>query len=343
MSSIDLSKAKILPKKLRLVFLMDARLPENISAEIVKKINPDDGKRHLENSLLRADLVVVGKTGLNERSLSKQLVQLTHEAGCVWLEAPNDKLTNELEKTGFNIIGQQLFQKKSGTTPEEYGKSYIARWGDTDWLQNARLAAAQILEHAPQKFNKKTSKILDVGCLNGYIMESLCREGLKEIYGNDISYFLAVEKQINPWFLPAITVCDFTHNDYPSRVFDMTICMEVLEHLPPELTHKFIAELARVTSEKGALLISTSEDWAADETHINCRNRAEWYWEFAKVGLVPQGQQIIFPGFNSFVLRHAHSPVEKLSSRFASAIRLLTRGKLSKPPAKQIKSLKKSK
>jgi len=260
MSSIELSKAKILPKKLRLVFLLGAKLPKNISAEIVKKINLDDGKRRPENSLLRADLAIVGETSFNEHSLSKRLVQLTHEAGCVWLEAPNDKLANELKKTGFNKIAQQLFQKKSGETPNEYGKNYIDRWGNTDWLKSAHLAASQILEHTPKNFSKRTSKILDVGCLNGYIMESLRREGLEEIYGNDISYFLAVEKQINPWFLPAITVGDFSYNNYPDGAFDMTICMEVLEHIPPAMTSRFIAELARVTKKDGVILISTSED-----------------------------------------------------------------------------------
>jgi SAM-dependent methyltransferase len=236
-----------------------------------------------------------------------------------------------LSAAGFQKLSNKLFQKPSGSTPEEYGQNYIDRWGETDWLANAKLAAQQMLEHIPPHLDKKSMKVIDVGCLNGYIMESLRQGGVKEIFGTDISYFLAVEKNLNPEFLTGITVGDFSQNNYPSAAFDVVVCMEVLEHIPPEVTQKFVAELARITKPDGILLISTSEDWQADDTHINCRNRAEWYYEFGRVGLVPHGSQVIFPGFNSFVVRPAKNFVEDLSNRGRTMINLWRAGRLPRP------------
>jgi SAM-dependent methyltransferase len=224
-----------------------------------------------------------------------------------------------------------LFQKPSGSTPEEYGQSYIDRWGDTDFLVNAKLAAGQILDHTPQNKDIKTMKIMDVGCLNGYIMESLHRSGAQQLYGTDISYFLAVEKNLNPELLTGITIGDFSNNTYPSYAFDMTICMEVLEHIPPSLTSHFVEELARITKKDGILLISTSEDWFVDETHINCRNRAQWYYEFGRHGLVAEGSQVIFPGFNSFVVRHHRGFIENVINRLKTSIQLALKGRLKRP------------
>jgi len=205
-----------------------------------------------------------------------------------------------------------LYTKGEGYTPKEYGKSYIERWGDTDFMQNWRLMNENILDHIPRSFSKKTSRVLDVGCLNAYMMESLRRGGIKNIYGTDISYEIAINRIVEPYHLPAITVCDFINNTYPDKFADLTICMEVLEHLPPKSTDQFIQELGRVTSDRGVLLISTSEDWDVDPTHTNCRKRDEWYRLFSNHNMVPYGDQMIFSGFNSFVFKKVKNPLQKL-------------------------------
>ncbi|HSX17899.1 MAG TPA: class I SAM-dependent methyltransferase [Candidatus Saccharimonadales bacterium] len=327
MTKINLSKAQLLPKKLRLVFLVNAQKPAGLSAENINKINPED-KQLVRQPFLRADLIVVGRTKQDPKGLAKTLYLISHDAGCVWLDQPEKELARRLQQNGFKELSSTLYQKSAGVTPKEYGKAYIDRWGDLNWVANAHLAATQILAHRPKGFKSKSSTILDVGCLNGYIMEALNREGVKNVFGTDISYFLAVDRNINPYLLPAITICDFIDNEYQNGSFDMVICMEVLEHISPDSTNKFIRELGRIMKKDGRLLISTSEDWFVDATHINCRNRADWYWQFSRANLVPVGSQTIFPGFNSFVLRKANNPLESLLVQLKSGLRFLQTGRL---------------
>ena len=65
-----------------------------------------------------------------------------------------------------------------------------------------------------------------------------------------------------------------------------------------------------MSEPEGLVVVSTSEDPEVEKTYINSRGRAEWYHLFAKAGLVRTGRQEIYEGFNSFVLRRAHTPAE---------------------------------
>lgn len=330
MVSLDVSSAKFLPKKLSLVFLVGAKKPSRLSSFNTVTVRPNS-VWNAKTPLLRADLVVVGKVNMPAAELAKRVRTYSHEAGCVWLATDWPEFIRALEQNGFEKCSDNLYQKKSLTTPEEYGQGYIDRWGDTDFLANDKLAASQILAHLRPGMDKKEVSIIDVGCLNGYIMESLRRAGVQNIYGTDISYFLAIEKNLNPNLLTGITVADFSENDYPAHIFDVSVCMEVLEHIPPELTRTFIKQLARITKKQGILLISTSEDWDADDTHINCRNRAQWYFEFARYGLIAEGNQVIFPGFNSFVVRPTNGLLEAVRNRIWCTMKLVRAGRLKRP------------
>ncbi len=334
MPSPDVSKIKFLPKKLSLVYLVGANLPKGILAKQVIKFKSSSEDWVSADPLLKADLVVINDQKADVKSLAKKIAEATHEAGAVFIASDNKPLSAELKKNNFKSVEANLFQKSSGTTPEEYGQEYIDRWGNNDWMANAKMEADQILEHLPKGLKKSEIKVLDVGCLNGYILEAVRRGGVKHVYGTDISYFLAVEKQINPELLPAITIGDFSVNNYPSNYFEMVICMEVLEHIPPQMTSKFIKELKRVTAKNGVILISTSEDWKADETHVNCRGRFEWYFEFAKKGLAATGSQVIFPGFNSFVVKRENNPFKALTNLLLTGLKFARQGRIAGPETK---------
>jgi 2-polyprenyl-3-methyl-5-hydroxy-6-metoxy-1,4-benzoquinol methylase len=287
---------------------------------------------------LRADLVAVTKGTQVTRDLLKKIEKVTHEAGCVYFESLTKQAERDLTALNFKETAVRgLFRKQAGNTPDEYGVPYIKRWGDLDFTKNWRLESQQILAHMPSGMSKKSLRVLDVGCLNGYIMEALHRAGVKQVFGTDISYEIAINRCVNPYHLPAITVGDFANNRYPGGFSDMTICMEVLEHIPPEATNRFIAELARVTSPHGVILISTSEDWEVDETHSNCRNRAEWYYQFSRHGLIPSGSQEIFPGFNSFVLTQTSNPITRTTWQTICWLRLMLTGRLKPREADNVR------
>jgi FkbM family methyltransferase len=273
-----------------------------------------------KTNYLRADLLVIERLPKVDIAILNQLVGMIHEAGSLLILSGSIDPTL-LKKTGLKSTKVPgLFTKGEGYTPKEYGVSYIERWGDTDFMKNWKLMADLILAHMPRSFTRETVRVFDVGCLNAYMMESLRRVGVKHIYGTDISYEIGINRIVDPYHLPAVTIEDFNDNSYPDHFGDIVICMEVLEHLPPETTDKFIEELKRVTSDNGVILISTSEDPTVDPTHTNCRPRAEWFKIFAKHNLVPVGEQIVFPGFNSFVIKKATGPLAKTYSQSVQAL-----------------------
>ncbi len=311
-------------RRLRLViFLGKEKFNLPLPADSIHSfIKPEDLTRD-KLAYLRADLIILDKfqTELNKDELLHLLEDYAHEEGAIFFLKENKELEKMIINNNFTkVFIPHLFVKKRGSTPKEYDIDYLKRWGDTDFLKNWKLAGKQILTHIPSGFNKSTVRILDVGCLNGYIMESLRRHSIKYIYGNDISYEIAINHCINKYHLPAITIGDFCENHYPDKLSDLTIAMEILEHIPPDKTDKFISELKRVTSDNGKILISTSEDMDIDPTHINCRKRIEWYYIFARHGLIPSLRQTIFPGFNNFIFHKSASRWKELIWRNISKL-----------------------
>lgn len=296
-------------RKLRLaIFLGEDNIDLALSANSIHSFNKPEDLNSPKLAYLRADLIILNKfrTKLNKDDLLTILEDYTHEAGAIYFLKENIELEKLIVINNFTKTTiPHLFIKKRKSTPKEYDIEYLKRWGDTDFLKNWKLAGEQILTHIPSGMSISSVRVLDIGCLNGYIMETLRMNGVENVYGCDISYELAVNNCINKYHLPAITIGDFCENHYPDQFSDLTIAMEILEHIPPEKTDKFIYELKRVTANNGKILISTSEDMNIDPTHINCRKRSEWYYEFSKHGLVPAGKQLIFPGFNSFVFKKA--------------------------------------
>lgn len=292
-------------RKLRLViFLGNDKVHFPISADFINSFHKPEDLDSSKLAYLRADLIILDKfqTKFNKDDLLMILEDYTHEAGAIYFLKENRELEKLIINNNFTRTTiPHLFIKKRKSTPKEYDIEYLKRWGDTDFLKNWKLAGEQILTHIPSGLSKSSVRVLDIGCLNGYIMETLRMNGVKNVYGCDISYELAVNNCINKYHLPAITIGDFCENHYPDQFSDLTIAMEILEHILPEKTDKFIYELKRVTTDNGRILISTSEDMKIDPTHINCRKRSEWYYVFARHGLIPQFRQTIFPGFNNFI------------------------------------------
>lgn len=302
-------------RKLRLVIILgEDKFHLSLPANSIRSYTRPEDLSSEKLAYLRADLIILEKfqTKLNKGELLKTLEGYTHEAGAIFFLKEN----KELEKLIFNnnftkTVIPHLYVKKRGSTPKEYDIEYLKRWGDTDFLKNWKLAGEQIIAHIPSGLSKSSVRVLDVGCLNGYIMETLRMHGVKHIYGTDISYEIAINKCLNTYHLPAVTIEDFCYNSYPDKYFDLTIAFEILEHISSEKTDQFVMQLKRVTKDRGIILISTSEDMNVDPTHVNCRKRGEWYRNFLQHNLVPKGRQVVFPGFNSFVLKKVISPWEE--------------------------------
>jgi len=116
----------------------------------------------------------------------------------------------------------------------------------------------------------KDSKILDLGCGNGMIVELLRQNGFNYVYGVDITleglklYTPNIKfNQPIPEFKPQkenYFESPLWNLPFKDDEFDFTFSVDVLEHIPPELLEKSIQEIIRITKNKSFHCISTFKD-----------------------------------------------------------------------------------
>lgn len=98
-------------------------------------------------------------------------------------------------------------------------------------------------------YNGENKRILDIGCLNGYLLLPLQQNGA-EVYGVETNQkYVEACKQLNlNVFLGTLEEANFSDN-----FFDIVIMSQVIEHLPsPNQTLK---EINRILSPKGKVFI----------------------------------------------------------------------------------------
>lgn len=132
-----------------------------------------------------------------------------------------------------------------------------------------RAAAAIVAELAPRT-------VLDAGCGIGLLVEKLRDRGVAA-WGVDISRY-AVE-QVRDDIRPYVSVASITE-DF-GRHYDLIVCIEVVEHLPPEEATDAIVNIAAHTNS--VLFSSTPSDFR-EPTHVNVRPTEHWVEHFARHG-----------------------------------------------------------
>jgi cyclopropane fatty-acyl-phospholipid synthase-like methyltransferase len=116
------------------------------------------------------------------------------------------------------------------------------------------------------------SAILDYGCGIGLLLEALSNWGYKYIYGYDISEWaksILRSKKIQ------------TLENYSQESFDVTICLDVLEHMDDNSIKQLLRSLHSHTL---VVKIPVSVDGnnfylpisRVDATHINCKTKQQW-------------------------------------------------------------------
>ncbi len=121
-------------------------------------------------------------------------------------------------------------------------ESGYAAYADGEWT--AQLCGVFADHLAPRR-------LLEVGCAKGFLVRRFRSLGI-DAYGVDISSYAigAAPDEVKPY----VSVADIRELPWPDGSFDMVLCMETLEHVPPEEVPQAIAELARVSS--GTVLCS---------------------------------------------------------------------------------------
>jgi len=118
--------------------------------------------------------------------------------------------------------------------------------------------------------------VLDAGCGSGLLVQALRDRGV-EAYGFDISDYAIsqVPEELRP-FCRVASVSEELERDY-----DLIVCIEVLEHVPPELVEDAVRNVTEHTPE--ILFSSTPHDFA-DPTHRAVKPLESWIGLFAEHG-----------------------------------------------------------
>lgn len=160
----------------------------------------------------------------------------------------------------------------------EYGSSYFRHECGVPYERNAhwlgffdRIAEGIVRDLRP-------SSVLDAGCAMGFLVEALRKRGV-EAYGVDISEYAIA--QVDDSVREFCRVGSIT--DPPDRRYDLTVCIEVLEHIPPAETDAAIASLC--ASSDLVLISSTPEDFA-EATHLNVQPVEAWSAAMAREGFL---------------------------------------------------------
>ena len=138
---------------------------------------------------------------------------------------------------------------------------------------------------------------IDVGCAFGLLVEALCDRGV-EAFGLDVStHAISMARADMKDRLWVQSVHDPIPVFSGSERYDLAICIEVLEHLPPEQAETAIANICAISDR---VLFSSTPDDFDDPTHFNVLPMSDWLTLFAAYGF--------FPAWRSsarFVSRHA--------------------------------------
>jgi 2-polyprenyl-3-methyl-5-hydroxy-6-metoxy-1,4-benzoquinol methylase len=144
---------------------------------------------------------------------------------------------------------ERLVLKIAGSMAEGLGQEYaqkLARLLVTGGKPQSDLTAYRASPREQERISnllaiipKGYSSVLDVGARDGYI-SNLLASHFASVTALDLE-----EPQVSNDKVLAVKG-DITHLEYPDNAFDVVICTEVLEHIPPQLLARACSELGRV-------------------------------------------------------------------------------------------------
>jgi SAM-dependent methyltransferase len=161
-------------------------------------------------------------------------------------------------------------------TPSEFDADYYAHDCGRPYERSAEWLRffGSIAERIVRDVNPRS--VLDAGCAMGFLVEALRERGV-EAFGIDISEF-AIHR-VHPSVQPYCRVDSVTAPLL--RSYDLIVCIEVLEHLPPQEAESAIANLCEHGSD--VLFSSTPFDYG-EATHLNVHSPEHWAELFARHG-----------------------------------------------------------
>ena len=132
------------------------------------------------------------------------------------------------------------------------------------------------------------ASVLDVGCGTGAWLAEFRAHGVLDVLGLDGPWVPRPQLQIpDHLFVPT----DLEHNIALERTFDLAMCLEVAEHLPPESAARLVANLVHLAP---IIVFSAAVPGQGGERHVNEQWPSYWAALFMSHG---------YAGFNDLRLR----------------------------------------
>lgn len=162
-------------------------------------------------------------------------------------------------------------------------RKYEKIWKAHDYRSNKAEIFADLLFNSHQVYGR----CLDIGCGDGITVRRLLEKKI-DCHGVDITlngidapnvYSMSKYTEAPAWAMP-----------FPSDSFDFSFSTDVLEHLPPELVQRSIAEISRITGLKTIHQISTRpavKKYSGYEVHLTVQPLEWWERMFRKYCMVP--------------------------------------------------------
>lgn len=152
----------------------------------------------------------------------------------------------------------------------------MVTYDDSFYLEETKVAkqSAEVVLPVVLELLENPLFVIDIGCGTGAWASVAADLGC---------IIRAVDMEV-PQHLQQVPIIDFDiSNGYPCKDWDLAICLEVAEHLPPESAQPLIDGLSQATS----VLFSAATPGQPGVNHINCRPHDYWHLLFERHGLYP--------------------------------------------------------
>ncbi len=179
----------------------------------------------------------------------------------------------------------QLRDFYSGRDREHYWAfDFTKAWAKFERGVNQESDMADLVGHW---MDLKNARVLVIGSYLGSEAIAYALRGA-EVVGIDLDErALALSKQLAEEYGVRLTLlsADASRTGFPDGSFDYISCAQVLEHLPPEMQPRLLAEIWRVCKPGGMFWLDTPNHWAFRDHHDTGLPLIHWLPRALKVPL----------------------------------------------------------